>query len=190
MLLFPFLAIFFGIILLFSPVMLWKMAAPRWHRTLAISYAMIAVAGLAVWARGIVRERAELARNPAASAHWRWARRTNPEMFRRNITLFLSMRGWRVESSCLVAGDRVQVIIHKERCSIVLLFVGPSPPGAVADDVRLLHAASNEARALFAALVTAVPCGPEALAAIQRPDLLLLRYADLARLDEIVGFSF
>jgi hypothetical protein len=190
MLLFPFLALFFGIVLLFSPVMLWKMAAPRWHRTLAISYAVIALAGLVVWVRRFVRERAELARNPAASAHWRWLPRTNPEMFRRNIVLYLSMRGWHIASSGLVAGDRVQVIANKERCSIVLLFVGPLQPGAGADDVRLLHAASNDAPTMLAALVTAVPCGQEALAAIQRPDLLLLRYADLARLDEIVSFAF
>ncbi len=189
MLLFPFLAVFFGILLLFSPVMLWKMAAPRWHLTLAISYAIIALAGVGVWVRGFVRERAELARNPAASAHWRWPSRTNAEMFRRNITLFLSMRGWHVESSCLVSGTRVQVIAHKERCGIVLLFVGPLPPAATADDVRLLQAASNEARTVFAALVTTAPCGQEALAAIERPDLLLLRYADVTRLDEIVAFA-
>jgi hypothetical protein len=180
---------YWGFLLVLSPVMLWYVLDPRWHTTLAIAYAAIAIVAFAFWIRHILRERAEILRNPAAAADWRWPPGTSPEMFRRKIELYLSMRGWRVDPSRVTTQGRVELIARLDRCSIGLLFVNPRQPAGQAADVYHLQALCDAARTPFAALVTTAPATQEALAAVRDPNVLLLRYADLERLEEIISMA-
>jgi len=182
------MAMYWGFLLVLSPVMLWY-ALPGWHTTLGIAYAAIALVALAFWIRHILRERAEIRRNPAAAADWRWPAGTPPEMFRRKIELFLLMRGWRIESSRVAAGGRVELVTRMDRYTIALLFVNPVQPAGEAADVYHLHMLCDTARTPYAALVTTAACGPDALAAVRDPNILLLRYADVERLEDVVGIA-
>jgi hypothetical protein len=171
-----------GLMVILSPVMMWY-AWPDWHVALAIAYAAIALLALVFWIRYIVRERAEL----------RWPPRTPPEMFRRKIELYLSMRGWRILSSRVTpggsAGGRVELVARLDRYSIALLFVSPRQPAGQAADVRHLHTLCDTAHTTYAALVTSAPCSPETLAAVRDPNILLLRYPDLERLEEVIRMA-
>jgi methylglyoxal synthase len=97
------------------------------------------------------------------------------------------MRGWRIESSRVAVGGRVELVARMDRCSIAVLFVNPGQPAGEAADVRHLHTMCDAARVPYAALVTTAACGADALAAVRNPNILLLRYADLERLEDVVG---
>jgi hypothetical protein len=189
LLLFPVLFVFSVLTLCFSPVLIWKTAPERWHPLLAVIYAAITVIVALFWLRALRRARAGIRANAAASADWRWLPRTPAELFRRRIEIFLSIRGWHIGSSAVSGRDRVQLLVQKERWTILLLFVGPRPPAPDAEDVNALQALADDVRASFAALITAEPCGQAAMRAVRRANVLLLRYADVDRLDEVLSVA-
>jgi len=189
LLFFPVLFFFAVVALCFSPVLIWAAVPPRWHPALVISYAAIAIVAVIYWVRALRRARAGIRGNAAASADWRWLPQTPGELFRRRIEIFLSMRGWHIGSSAVTGRDRVQLLVQKERWTILLLFVGPRPPAPDAADVNALQARAGEARASFAALITAEACGQDAMRAVRRTNVLLLRYADVDRLDEVLSVA-
>jgi hypothetical protein len=99
------------------------------------------------------------------------------------------MRGWHIGHCAVVGRDRVQLLVQKERWTILLRFVGPRPPAADAEDVNALQTLADDVRASFAALITAEPCGQNAMRAVRRANVLLLRYADIDRLDEVLSVA-
>jgi hypothetical protein len=189
LLFFPVLFVFAVIALCFSPVLIWTAAPPGWHPALAVIYATVAIVTVAFWVRALRRTRANIRANAAASADWRWLPQTPGELFRRRIEIFLSMRGWHVGSSAVAGRDRVQLLVRKERWTILLLFVGPRPPAPDAEDVIALQALAADVRASFAALITADPCGQDVMRAVRRANVLLLRYPDVDRLDEVLSVA-
>jgi hypothetical protein len=185
-LLFPILFVLLGLELLISPILIWGAVPQRWHPALALAYAAIGVVVVVLWTRNFMRERRQASLHPTAGAHWRWSAGTSAELFRRKIDTYLAMQGWRITFSCVTATGRVELIMHKDRLSLALLCVGPRPPSATPDDILHLQNVCAGAHAIYAAIVTATPADPRALAAVRTGNLLLLRYADLANLDEVM----
>jgi hypothetical protein len=178
---------FWGLELIIIPALLWVILPSHWHPLLVLIYALCGLLIVAIWLRGVMRDAAEAKANPATQASWRWPDRISSDKFRTQLSLFLQLRGWRVLSSTIGEGERVEMIAQKDRWCVALMCVGPQQPAASAKDLSRLDSLRRTAGASHVALITSEPRGSAMISSTAATNVLLLRFDDLARFDDALG---
>ena len=165
----------------------WNNVDPSWHPYLATGYGLFAAALLLLAIRHLVRENAAIRPSRVMDEDCPWPAGTSPAAYCTQIAGFLSAHGWRVVSATLGERERVEIIIRKDRWTIVLLVLGPGQTGLSAADTSRLDAMKREAGAARRAVVAADHPTLKNTGAPHGTSLASLRFEDLPRLEEALG---
>jgi len=173
-------------VLLLSPVILWFIAAPRWHPLVIVAGALFwgALAWL-IWSR-LRRSWEEDRAESLPQGDWRWPEGVSADKFAGECRLYLHNHGWRgVRSVAVLPGavtlraqkDRVQVLLHCRR--------GRAP--ATAAEIAAAAALRVEHACTSACLVTGKRADHALRAAARASQVELIRFQDIRFLDKFAG---
>ena len=173
-------------ILLLSPLILWYVAAPRWHLAVLVGGALFW--GLLAWlvwrkmAQGQAIERAEA----LPQGDWRWRQGQSAEQFGAQCRLFLHNHGWRNVQASTTGDEQVTVLAQKDRVHMLLHCLrGPAAADAAA--IEAVAELRDSQGCTAACLVTERQADAALRTVALSRGVELMRFADIRFLDKFAG---
>jgi hypothetical protein len=176
------------LLLPFVPIVVWLITDESWHPYLAALYAVCFTIAVMLYARRVRRQLAPLRGFGPADYAGAWLSSWSETDYMGQIKALLERRGWRVISAEVAGRNRVLTQLHKDRFYATVLLVRPGV--AVTDaDVAMLAERRRASGAQRACLVSADAKDLPSSWAQAETQTAYLRYADLAELNDVVGFG-
>ena len=165
----------------------WNNGDPSWHPYLATGYVLFGLVVVILAIRHLARENAAIRPSRVMNEECQWLAGTTAALYSAQAAVFLRAHGWRVIQSEAGAGDRVEVIIRKDRWTVALLVLGPGQASLTADDLSRLDTMRREAGAGRRAVVSADTPRSSSKALLDPGSLSHHRFEDLPRLEDALG---
>ncbi len=176
------------VILPFTPILVWFIADESWHPALTILYSLIGGGLLIRYARRVRSELAQLRGFGPADYAGTWQPGWPAAIYLKQLKALLQRRGWRVLGGEALGADRIMLMVHKDRFTAPVLLVRPGA-AVTPQDLTQLAEGRKAAHAQRACLISQDKKDLPPAWAQAEQETAYLRYADLADLNDVLGFG-